>query len=100
MLERFKVPLADQVRVSHESLGESVAAIFEKMDTSAEDAAVGADVLVTTDLPVVENHGVSKMLTYHVDSYQTGLYIFLLLLIIPFEIRDLVGVVKIVQVVF
>ena len=72
MLERFKVPLADQVRVPHESLHESVAAIFEKMGASAEDAAVGADVLVATDLRGVETHGVSNMLRYYVDSYQTG----------------------------
>ena len=72
MLERFKVPPVDQVRVTHESLRETVTAIFEKMGESHEDAALAADVLVTTDLRGVESHGVSNMLRYYVKYYQDG----------------------------
>ena len=72
MLERFKVPPADEVRVPEDSLRETVAAIFEKMGTSQGDAAQGADVLVSTDLRGVETHGVSNMLRAYVKSYQEG----------------------------
>ena len=72
MLERFKVPLEDQVRVPHDSLRETVAAIFEKMGVVPEDAAEGADVLVTTDLRAVETHGVSNMLRSYVQGYNEG----------------------------
>ena len=72
MLERFKVPKEDQVRISHESLTESVAAIFQKMGTSPEDAAEGADVLTMTDLRGVESHGVSNMMRAYVRQYGEG----------------------------
>ncbi len=72
MLERFKVPQEDVVRVPHESLRETVTAIFEKMGTTPEDAAEGADVLVMTDLRGVETHGVSNMLRAYVQGYNGG----------------------------
>jgi LDH2 family malate/lactate/ureidoglycolate dehydrogenase len=72
MLERFKVPKEDEVRVPHESLHETVTAIFEKMGVESEDAALGADVLVTTDLRGVETHGVSNMLRSYVKLYNEG----------------------------
>ena len=72
MLERFKVPKADEVRVPHESLRETVAAIFEKMGVSADDAAEGADVLTMTDLRGVETHGVSNMLRSYVGQFNQG----------------------------
>jgi L-2-hydroxycarboxylate dehydrogenase (NAD+) len=74
MLDRFKVPLADQVHVSDAALRQTVAAIFEKCNLTPEDAAIGADVLVTTDLRGVESHGVSNMLRSYVQSYQKGDY--------------------------
>ena len=70
MLDRFKVPPADQVRVSEAALRRTVTAIFEQMHLTPEDAALGADVLVTTDLRGVESHGVSNMLRSYVQSYQ------------------------------
>ena len=73
MLERFKVPLQDQVRVPHESLRQTVTSIFEKMGVSPEDAAEGADVLVSTDLRGVETHGVSNMLRRYVQQYNEGI---------------------------
>jgi L-2-hydroxycarboxylate dehydrogenase (NAD+) len=72
MLDRFKVPPADQVRVSEAALRQTVTAIFEQMHLTPEDAALGADVLVTTDLRGVESHGVSNMLRSYVQSYQKG----------------------------
>src|SRR2546421_1653755 len=74
MLDRFKVPLADQVHVSEAALRQAVAAIFEKCNLTPEDAAIGADVLVTTDLRGVESHGVSNMLRSYVQNYQNGNY--------------------------
>jgi len=72
MLDRFKVQSADQVRVSAATLCRTVSAIFEKMGLTAEDAALGADVLVTTDLRGVDSHGVSNMLCTYVQGYQEG----------------------------
>ena len=74
MLERFRVPLEDQVRVSHESLRTTTAALFEVMGESPEDAAEGADVMVSTDLRGVETHGVSNLLRGYVASYNDGKY--------------------------
>ena len=72
MLERFKVPKEDQVRVPHDSLQETVTAVFEKMGVEPDDAALGADVLVSTDLRGVETHGVSNMLRSYVQQYNEG----------------------------
>ena len=72
MLERFKVPADDQVRVPEQSLRRTVTAIFEKMGETPEDAAIGADVLVTTDLRGVETHGVSNLMRAYVDRYASG----------------------------
>ncbi len=71
MLERFKVPLEDQVRVPEQSLRRTVAAIFEKMGEAPEDAGVAAETLVTADLRGVETHGVSMMSRY-VENYNKG----------------------------
>src|SRR5258708_23478784 len=62
ILERFKVPEKDQVRVSETALREAVTRIFEKLGVSPEDAADAADVLTMTDLRGAETHGVSNML--------------------------------------
>ncbi len=72
MLERFKVPEADKVLVPEASLRQTVTAIFEKMGETPEDAAIGADVLVTADLRGVETHGVSNMMRAYVDLYGNG----------------------------
>ena len=72
MLERFKVPPQDQVRVPEQSLRETVASVFEKMGLSPEDAAIGADVLVMADLRGVDSHGVSNKLRDYVRQYTEG----------------------------
>jgi LDH2 family malate/lactate/ureidoglycolate dehydrogenase len=72
MLERFKVPLADQVLVSPEDLHTTVTGIFQALGVPEEDAKRGADHLVATDLRGVESHGVSNMLRHYVAYYQSG----------------------------
>lgn len=72
MLERFKVPKEDQVRVPEDSLRETVQGVFEKMGVATEDAIEGANTLVMTDLRGVETHGVSNMLRSYVSSYNSG----------------------------
>ncbi len=72
MLERFKPKAKDSERVPVESLHEVVAAIFEKMGVSHEDAEEAAEVLTMTDLRGVETHGVSNMVRIYVDQYTKG----------------------------
>jgi LDH2 family malate/lactate/ureidoglycolate dehydrogenase len=72
ILERFKVPVKDQVRVSEAALRRTVTQIFEKLGVSPDDAAEAADVLTMTDLRGVETHGVSNMLRAYVRDYKAG----------------------------
>lgn len=72
ILDRFKVPAGDEVQVSEDALRHTVTAIFEKMGVPPKDAAIGADVLVMTDLRGVETHGVSNMLRVYVQGYRDG----------------------------
>ena len=72
MLERFKVPKEDEVRVPAAALRSTVEALFVKMGVPDEDAQEGANTLVMTDLRAVETHGVSNMLRSYISSYQQG----------------------------
>lgn len=72
ILERFKVPDTDQVYVPESSLRQTVGALFEKVGVPPDEAAEGADVLVTTDLRGVESHGVSNMLRTYIQQYRQG----------------------------
>lgn len=72
MLERFKVPVADQVRVSEPSLRRTTTALFEKVGVPHEDAVEGANTLVMSDLRGVESHGVSNMLRRYLQDYTDG----------------------------
>jgi L-2-hydroxycarboxylate dehydrogenase (NAD+) len=72
MLERFKVPVKDQVFVPEAALRRTTTEIFEKLGLTPEDAAEGADVLTMTDLRGVETHGVSNMLRAYVRDYKAG----------------------------
>ena len=72
ILERFKVPAGEEVRVSEDALRHTVTAIFEHVGVPPEDAAIGAHVLVMTDLRGVETHGVSNMLRVYVQGYRDG----------------------------
>ena len=72
MLDIFKVPEEEAVRVNAEDLRSLVTTIFERVNVPPEDAALGADVLVTADLRGVDSHGVSNMLRGYVTAYQEG----------------------------
>ena len=72
MLERFKVPEADQVIVPQRQMRAATEAIFEAMNLAAEDAVLAADVLLFNDLRGVETHGVSNMLRSYVAGYRRG----------------------------
>lgn len=72
MLERFKVPEADQVVVPEPQVREATHAIFEAMGLSADNATSATDVLMFNDLRGVETHGVSNMLRSYVAGYRTG----------------------------
>ena len=50
MLDRFKVPKEDEVKVSESALRKTVQEIFAKTGLSKEDSQNGAEVLVTADL--------------------------------------------------
>ncbi len=72
MLERFHPAPEDVVVVPEGALRSTVQAIFEKMGCSKEDAELGADGLVMSDLRGVETHGVSNMLRTYVAQYNDG----------------------------
>ena len=69
MLERFKVPIKDQVRVNHIDLRKTVKQIFLRMGETSEDATIASEVLVDSDLRGVESHGVSNMLKEYISYY-------------------------------
>ena len=73
MLDRFKVPKEDEVKVSESALKKTVQEIFEKTGLSKEDSQNGTEVLVTADLRGVETHGVSNMLRIYVPVSYTHL---------------------------
>ena len=72
MLDRFKVPKEDEVKVSESALRKTVQEIFEKTGLSKEDSQNGTEVLVTADLRGVETHGVSNMLRIYVQLFEEG----------------------------
>ncbi len=72
MAQRYKVPKEEQVPVAEQGLRKTVQAIFEKMGESSEDAAIGADTLVMSDLRGIESHGVSNGLRRYIDNYREG----------------------------
>jgi L-2-hydroxycarboxylate dehydrogenase (NAD+) len=72
MLERFYVPDADAVRVGEAALRRTVAEIFVACGVPPDDAAGGADVLVTADLRGIETHGVSNMMRIYVEWFTRG----------------------------
>ena len=72
MLECFKVPKEDQIRIPEPGLRDTVNALFMKVGVPPEDAAEGANTLVTSDLRGVETHGVSNMLRSYISLYQSG----------------------------
>jgi L-2-hydroxycarboxylate dehydrogenase (NAD+) len=69
MLERFLVPEKDRVFVEPEKMRQATIEIFEKCGQSSEDAALSAEVLMTSDLRGCETHGVSNQLRVYVQMY-------------------------------
>ena len=73
ILERFKPAAGDIVQVPEPALRRTVTALFEKVGVPPEEAAEGADVLVSTDLRGVESHGVSNMLRVYLQNFRQGI---------------------------
>jgi LDH2 family malate/lactate/ureidoglycolate dehydrogenase len=69
MLERFLVPEKDRVFVEADNMRQATIEIFEKCGLSPEDAALSAEVLMTSDLRGCESHGVSNQLRVYVQMY-------------------------------
>ncbi len=69
MLEHFHVAAEDEVRIMPEPLRKTVTEVFLKMGMSSDDAALSADVLVSSDTRGVDTHGVSNMLLRYVDMF-------------------------------
>ncbi len=69
MLERFLVPEKDRVFVHPERMLAATTEIFEKCGQSPDDAALSAEVLLTSDLRGCESHGVSNQLRVYVQMY-------------------------------
>ena len=72
ILEQFKVPDNLSIRVNHESLARVSAQLLERAGLSVEDAAIGADVLVSADLRAAESHGVSNKLRQYIADLNRG----------------------------
>ena len=72
MLEHLQVSEEDSVLVQGDDLKATVSGLFEKLGVGADDAELGADVLVLADLRGVVTHGVSNMLKSYVANYQNG----------------------------
>ena len=60
------------IRVQAEALKSFCRQIFEKIGVSAEDAAISADVLVTSDLRGIDSHGVARLRTHYVNRILSG----------------------------
>ncbi len=74
MLERFSVPVEDQVLVDHEALRRTIADLFVACGVAEAESIAGADVLVTADLRGVETHGCSNMLRQYIGWFRTGVH--------------------------
>jgi len=72
LLDRFHVPDEVAVRVTETALRSTVERIFAKLGVPHDDARLGADVLLASDLRGVETHGVSNILRGYVKGYSDG----------------------------
>ena len=69
MLEHFKIPEHEAIRVSIDDLRSTTEEIFLKCGVSESDARLGADVLVFADSRGIDTHGVSNALRGYVRNY-------------------------------
>ena len=60
------------VRVPAEALKAFCRQVFEKLDVSAEDARIVAEVLVASDLRGIESHGVARLRNFYVNRIREG----------------------------
>ena len=72
MLEQFKVTDKQAELINGDALRIVVSNIFEKLGVQEDDALLGADVLVLSDLRGVDSHGVSNMLKHYVTGFRDG----------------------------
>ena len=72
MLQQFKIDPSQAILVQGDDLKATVASLFEKVGVPAEDARLGADVLVLSDLRGVDSHGVSNMARSYLDQFKSG----------------------------
>ena len=70
MLEQFKVTDKQAELINGDALRIVVSNIFEKLGVQEDDALLGADVLVLSDLRGVDSHGVSNMLKHYVTGFR------------------------------
>jgi len=61
----------EKIKISAHALREMVRAMFEKLGTTAQDAATIADVLVWANLRGVDSHGISRIPRY-VEMFESG----------------------------
>jgi len=72
MLEQFRLPAEDAVRVPPDLMRATVEDVFQAMGLSGGDAARSADVLLYADLRGCDTHGVSNMLRIYLDWFSDG----------------------------
>ena len=74
MLEHFKIPETEAIRVALPKLNSITQIIFLKCGLSRHDAELAADVLMFADSRGIDTHGVSNMLRSYVDGFNSGIY--------------------------
>ena len=74
MLEHFKIPETEAIRVALPKLDSITQTIFLKCGLSKVDAKLAADVLMFADSRGIDTHGVSNMLRSYVDGFNSGTY--------------------------
>ena len=74
MLEHFKIPEDQAIRVPLDSLRKTTEEIFMKCGVSKDDAKLGTDALMFADSRGIDTHGVSNMLRTYVSSYNSGAF--------------------------
>ena len=72
ILEQFKVPNEQAVAVDHNALRQLSAELLHAAGVPADDAELGADVLVSADLRGAESHGVSNKLRNYIADLARG----------------------------
>jgi L-2-hydroxycarboxylate dehydrogenase (NAD+) len=72
MLQQFKVPDTDAIKVPLAALETTVQRIFANIGVGEDEATLAAEVLVNADLRGVDSHGVSNQLRSYIKGYGDG----------------------------